>query len=81
MTTDEILSMARLRLRCRNGTARAIRERAGLSQSEMASGAGTEESYISRWERGLVQPRGQAALRYAALLDAVAAADCESVSA
>lgn len=63
--------LADLRRLCADGEAARIRERASLSQSEVARTVGTAHSTISRWEGGSRRPRGSAALRYAALLDAL----------
>ena len=52
----------------RNGGARAIREGAGLSVSEVARELGCSPSAVSRWERGKRSPRGDAATEWAALL-------------
>jgi transcriptional regulator with XRE-family HTH domain len=50
------------------GTARAIRETAGLSLSEVARELGVTPAAVSRWERGHRAPRGDTAVAYAALL-------------
>jgi len=50
------------------GQARAIRERCGLSQGEVARLLGVNASSVSRWEAALRQPQGATALAYAALL-------------
>ncbi len=36
---------------------RAARQRAGLSQKQLAARLGTNQTSISRWERGAVRPR------------------------
>jgi DNA-binding transcriptional regulator YiaG len=66
-TTAERLQV--LRERTATGEAREIREAARLSQSDIARSVGVHFSTLSRWESGNRLPRGQAALRYAALLD------------
>jgi transcriptional regulator with XRE-family HTH domain len=50
------------------GTARAVRETAGLSLSEVARELGVTPAAVSRWERGHRVPRGEVAVAYAALL-------------
>jgi DNA-binding transcriptional regulator YiaG len=47
---------------------RRIRERAGISQREMAEALGVGLMTINRWERGLTRPRGQQAVAYTSLL-------------
>ena len=37
---------------------RALRERLGLTQREMADHLGTRQQTISEWETGMYQPRG-----------------------
>jgi DNA-binding transcriptional regulator YiaG len=58
-----------------SGKAREIREAARLTESEIARSVGTHYSTVSRWESGQRLPRGEAALRYAALLDRLAKAE------
>lgn len=50
------------------GRARALRIQARLSLGEVAEDIGTSVSTLSRWETGLRPPRGDAALRWLALL-------------
>jgi DNA-binding transcriptional regulator YiaG len=52
----------------RSGKARAIREAAGLSRSEIADSIKVNQSSIARWENGERMPRGPAAQRYGRLL-------------
>jgi transcriptional regulator with XRE-family HTH domain len=52
----------------RSGGARAIREGAGISGSEMARELDKSPSALSRWERGERVPRGEAAEAWARLL-------------
>ncbi len=42
---------------------RASRRAAGLSQEQLAKGAGLDESTIAKWERGNVRPMGRTADR------------------
>ncbi len=51
------------------GTARVIREAAGLSYSEAGAGSDVNRVTIYRWETGQRTPHGEAALRYLALLE------------
>ncbi len=52
--------------------ARAIRERAGLSLADLAAGLGVSGAAVQRWECGSRRPSRDVALRYVALLDALA---------
>jgi transcriptional regulator with XRE-family HTH domain len=51
-----------------SGGARAIRQGAGLSLSEVAREVRCSVSAVSRWESGQRTPRGEAAERWAVLL-------------
>lgn len=62
------LSLARIRRLLADGTARRIREQAGLSRAEIARDLGVDESAIYRWEAGRRVPRAAVAARYADLL-------------
>jgi DNA-binding transcriptional regulator YiaG len=64
----DYIALAEVRLWAESGIARQIRERARLSEAEVAAPIGVTVPTVSRWERGLRIPRGQAALRYHALL-------------
>lgn len=72
MTPDELVRMARCRELALSGQAREIRETARLSLSELADACGVDEGTLSRWERGQRRPRSAVALRYLAVLDALA---------
>ena len=73
MNTDNAaLALVALRRMCRSGEARRIREEGGLSQAEMALGAGASRAAVSGWELGTRVPHGELAERYFALLLAVA---------
>jgi len=66
---DQLASLSRVRSLAASGVARAVRERAGLSLSEMAGTIGVGISTLSRWERAERAPRGEAALAYARVLE------------
>lgn len=52
-----------------------LRERAGLTQAELAEVLGNvSRPSVSRWESGCRRPRGQLLEQYLALLDQLAAA-------
>lgn len=52
---------------------RLLRERAGLTQSELARALGTTRPTVTRYETGTRTPRGETLLRYLDLLDRLAA--------
>lgn len=55
-----------------NGTARQVRELAGLSYIEVARELGCSAKTIRRWEEGHTRPTGDAPVRYLELLRALA---------
>ena len=68
---DDVVTLARVRNHARSGRARRARLLAGLSLSEVAGPIGVSPVTIFRWETGERRPTGEAALRYADLLDAL----------
>lgn len=66
--TKTAIELARIRELARNGTARRIREQAGLSRREMAESLGIHETTVQKWENGTRAPHGERALRFANLL-------------
>lgn len=50
---------------------RKIRERAGLSQADVATELGVDRSAVTRWEQGNRRPRGKALEAYVSLLCAL----------
>jgi DNA-binding transcriptional regulator YiaG len=65
---QEVLALAQLRADLVSGRARAIRERARLTQPELARAVGVSQSAVTQWEAGRRVPRGEAAARYARFL-------------
>jgi transcriptional regulator with XRE-family HTH domain len=61
--------VAWVRQLAKNGGARAIREAAGVTASELARSIDASPGAVSLWERGLRLPREAAALRYATVLE------------
>ena len=55
--------------------ARAIRKRAGATQSECAAAIGVHRVTFVRWETGAQRPRGEQEQRYLNLLDALELVD------
>ena len=66
--TDAI-RIVKLRRSLKSGEAREVRERAGLSQADVARALGVHEMTLGGWERGQKVPRSTTALAYARLLD------------
>ena len=65
--TDDVLVLALMRRLVSDGSARALREQAGLSLSDVARAIDTSPTTIWRYERGR-RPHGDVAQRYARLL-------------
>jgi len=55
-----------------SGSARRIRQAAGLSQAEVAAVLGVAQTTVASWETGRRVPRGPAAVRYGRLLEELA---------
>jgi transcriptional regulator with XRE-family HTH domain len=72
MDAATLLRVARARSLAASGEARRLRKAAGLSLQEIAGGVGCSAVAVWRWENGERAPRGEAAARYAALLDQLA---------
>ena len=68
LAANDAMVLARLRADVISGRVRQIRERARLSQPEIAQAIGTSATAVSQWEAGRRIPRGPAELRYTALL-------------
>jgi transcriptional regulator with XRE-family HTH domain len=64
---EEILAVAQLRADVASGRAREIRERAHLSQADVARALGVDQPTVARWEAGRA-PSRRHATRYAELL-------------
>jgi DNA-binding transcriptional regulator YiaG len=66
---SELLASARAASRLpKPAHARAIREGAGLTQSELADAIAVHRVTLGRWETGQAVPRGRARARYAQTL-------------
>jgi len=63
MGNQNLVRLARARDLARSGLARDVRLAAHVSLAELAAPVGVNISTLSRWERGLAQPTGRAALR------------------
>ena len=66
--TDNLDAMRLLRSLCRNGSAQAVREGAGVGRAEVARAASVSRRTVLRWETGQTVPTGPAAVRYGKLL-------------
>ncbi|MBK9180969.1 MAG: helix-turn-helix transcriptional regulator [Acidimicrobiales bacterium] len=67
-STEHARALADVRHATTSGQARAIRLAARLSLSEVGAACGVDTSTVHRWEHAQRLPRGDAALRYLALL-------------
>jgi DNA-binding transcriptional regulator YiaG len=68
LTSDDLRLIVWTRFRCRDGTARIIRQHAGLSLAEAGSFLGVSLSTVSKWETGDRQPRTEFAIAYGRFL-------------
>jgi transcriptional regulator with XRE-family HTH domain len=74
MTVSPLVKLVTVRAAAQSGRTRQIRLAAGLSLRELADAVGVGASTLYRWETGDRRPRGDAALRYAELLNELAEA-------
>jgi len=75
MNTDSLVDTSRARRRLPEpAMRRLLRERARLTQDEIARVAGVDRATISRWETGSREPRGELLTRYLEILDRLTAA-------
>jgi transcriptional regulator with XRE-family HTH domain len=68
MASGTLIALAEVRRATKTGRARAIREAAALSQTEIARSVGVAQATVSLWESGRRTPRGKPAERYALIL-------------
>jgi transcriptional regulator with XRE-family HTH domain len=73
-TPEAVLSLVELRAAIASGRVREIRQKARLSQAELAKALGVTPAAVSRWESRQRQPKGEAAERLAHLLPLLASA-------
>ena len=82
MQMTELTVIALANKHIREGTAREIRKRAGVTQAQMAAEVGgVDESTISRWENGNRRPRGPVAERWLRVLGRLAAIETQQGAA
>jgi DNA-binding transcriptional regulator YiaG len=72
MDRVELLLLTEVRRATQSGDARKIRIASQLSQPELAAACGVAASAVSLWERGQRTPKGEAGIRYARILRALA---------
>ena len=68
VANDPLVLKSLVRRACADGRALQVRQERRLSQYDVAQAAGVSHAAVSRWERGLQEPTGPGALRYAKLL-------------
>jgi DNA-binding XRE family transcriptional regulator len=73
MSIDDAVRLADVRQAVRSGSARRIRQAAGLTQADVAAAVGVERATVGLWETGARVPRSAVALRYAELLSRLSA--------
>ena len=76
----DALALVRVRAAVRSGTARRVRQAAGLTKIEVARSIGTSHACVSRWEAGKRVPQGEPAVRYWRVLQRLAAATGTSLA-
>lgn len=78
MTAEELVLLGIARRRAEDGSGRRIRETAKLSLRLIAQNIRVSEATVCRWEKGERRPRGDAAIRWAQLLDRLDRANAKS---
>lgn len=69
MQMSEIMLLVEAHKRARSGEAKKIRQQAGLTMAQVAVVVGVDVSSVSKWESGSRKPRGEHAVKWAALLN------------
>jgi DNA-binding transcriptional regulator YiaG len=81
MQMSEIMLLVEAHKKARSGDAKKIRQKAGLTMAQVAAVIGVGESTVSRWEGGSRKPRGEHALKWAALLNELEQSAVDAVAA
>ncbi len=82
MTGEERMFLLGMAARCaEDGSGRRIRQQAHVPMSEIAEQIGVKVPTISRWENGQRRPRGEAAIRWAALLVSLEGSNARNAAA
>ena len=71
MKPKQLGRIAKVRAQAADGTARRLREDAGISLRELAAAVQASPSTVHRWESGECIPRRDSALAWADMLDAI----------
>lgn len=75
---DELLEQARARRALPPAPVRRfLRQRAGVTQAELAQVLGVERPTVTRYESGAREPRGELRLAYVGVLERLAGEDVE----
>ena len=73
MDVDTLLELSNMRRRLPEpAIRRMLRDRAQLSQADVAAAVGVDRATVSRWESGTREPRGDRLTTYVAILDRLA---------
>jgi len=70
---EDPIDLARVRQWCANGDAERLRRSARLTRGEVARSCSVSVSTLFKWEAGERRPTGLGAIRYLAVLEALAA--------
>lgn len=65
---DDLKELSSARRWAKTGVARIVRERAELTQAEIAEACGVDQSTVALWEKGERTPGGEPAKTYARAL-------------
>lgn len=69
MTGKQLVLLGVAARRAKDGSGRRIREQAEVAMKYVAQNIGVSEATICRWETGQRRPRGEPAVKWAALLE------------
>lgn len=72
MNLSKATRLARVKAMAASGEAKRVRTDARLSMRDVAMAVGVDTSTVCKWEAGTRVPRGDAAWRYAELIDGLA---------
>jgi transcriptional regulator with XRE-family HTH domain len=81
MNLSEMMLMAQARDWAISGRARQVRISAGLTQQQVGDHCKVTATAVSHWESATRTPRGRPALRWAHLLDSLAARTDQAATA
>jgi DNA-binding transcriptional regulator YiaG len=75
LTTSDLVRLSKTRRIVDGGQLRHVRERAGLTQGEIAEVVGVSTAAVCRWELGDILPRSGHARQLAEVITALEACD------